>query len=216
MMCVALIVLLAMAPAFVEVITFDREKTGSVPSDWSVAMTHSGGEPKWEIRTDESAPSRPNVLAQISDDSTSGRYPLAIYEKAELRDGELSVKLKPISGEVDASGGLVWRYRDENNYYVVRTNALEDNTVLYKVENGKRSSIAPKGMPAGTYGVKHTVAPQHWATLGVKFQGNLFTVFFDGKQLFEVEDDTFVGRGKVGVWTKADAVTHFDDFRIER
>ena len=216
MMITALIVLLATLPAFAEVINFDSEKPGAMPSDWAVAMTHSGGPPKWEIRSDESAPSRPNVLAQVSDERTSGRYPLAIYQKADLRDGELSVKLKPISGKVDTSGGLVWRYRDENNYYVVRTNALENNTVLYKVENGKRSSLAPKGMPPDTYGVKHTVASQRWATLGVKFQGNLFTVFFDGKQLFQVENSTFSEAGKVGLWTKADAVTHFDDFQITR
>ena len=128
MMIIAFIVLLATVPVFAEVINFDSEKPGAMPSNWSVAMTHSGGPPKWEVRTDESAPSRPNVLAQVSDERTSGRYPLAIYQKADLRDGELSVKLKPISGKVDASGGLVWRYRDENNYYVVRTNALENSS----------------------------------------------------------------------------------------
>ena len=210
-----LLMLLMAAPVFTQVIAFDSAHPGSVPSGWSVAMTHSGGSPKWEVRTDESAPSPPNVLAQVSDDETSGRYPLAIYRKADLRDGELSVKLKPISGRVDASGGLVWRYRDENNYYVVRANALEGNTVLYKVENGKRSSLAPKGMPPGTYGVKHAVASQRWSTLGVEFRGSLFTVFFDGKQLFQVEDDSFAGGGKVGLWTKADAVTYFDDFQVK-
>ena len=216
MMLMALIVLLATVPAFAEAINFDSEKPGAMPSDWAVAMTHSGGPPKWETRSDESAPSPPNVLAQVSDDRISGRYPLAIYQKADLRDGELSVKLKPLSGKVDASGGLVWRYRDENNYYVVRSNALENNTVLYKVENGKRSSLAPTGMPADTYGVKHTVPSRRWATLGARFEGNLFTVFFNGKQLFQVEDSTFSEAGKVGLWTKADAVTHFDDFQITR
>ena len=211
-----MIVLLATVPAFAEVINFDSEKPGAMPSDWSVAMTHRGGPPQWEIRTVKSAPSPPSVLAQISDERTSGRYPLAIYQKADFRNGELSVKLKPISGTVDASGGVVWRYRDENNYYVVRSNALENNTVLYKVENGKRTSLAPTGMPADTYGVKHKVPFQRWATLGVKFEGNLFTVFFNGEQLFQVEDSTFSEAAKVGLWTKADAVTHFDDFRITR
>ena len=210
-----LLLLLVASPVFTQVIAFDSAHPGSVPSGWSVAMTHSGGSPKWEVRTDESAPSPPNVLAQVSDERTSGRYPLAIYEKADLGDGELSVKLKPISGKVDASGGLVWRYRDENNYYVVRANALEGNTVLYKVENGKRSSLAPKGMPPGTYGVKHAVASKQWSTLSVEFRGSLFTVFFGDKQLFQVEDDSFANSGKVGLWTKADAVTYFDDFQVK-
>ena len=216
MMILVFIALLVAVPAFAEVVNFDSETREAVPSDWSVAMTHGGGQPKWEIRTDESAPSRPNVLAQVSEEATSARYPLAIYRKSDVRDGELSVRLKPMSGRVDASGGLVWRYLDENNYYVVRSNALENNTVLYKVQDGKRSPLAPKGMPADTYGVKHTVPFQGWATLGVKFEGNVFTVIFNGKKLFQVEDNTFTAAGKVGLWTKADAVTYFDDFQITR
>ena len=213
---IALIIVLTTPLGFADTINFEKEPTGSVPSGWSVAMTHTGGPLRWEIRRDDSAPTPPNVLAQVSDDRTSARYPLAIYQGVDVQNGELSVRLKPMSGKVDASGGLVWRYQDENNYYVVRSNALENNTVLYKVENGKRSSFAPKGTSPGTYGVKHPVAMQSWARLSVKFQGNLFTVFFNGEQLFQVEDDTFTAGGKVGLWTKADAVTHFDDFRIEQ
>ena len=196
-----------------ETINFDAAAPGALPPGWASAMTHSGGPPKWEIRQDATAPSKPNVLAQISSDKTSARFPLAILNR-ELKDGELRVKFKPISGQADQAGGLVWRYRDENNYYLVRANALEDNVVLYKVEGGKRSSLAPKGTPAKTYGVKHKVPSQTWSTLAVSFQGNLFTVFFNGQKLFEVVDDTFKEPGKVGLWTKADSVTHFDDFEI--
>ena len=192
---------------------FDSDPTGRPPSGWISAVTHTGGAPRWEVVRDETAPSKPNVLAQLSDDPTNGRYPLAIYDKLELKDGDLSVKFKPISGKVDASGGLVWRYKDPNNYYIVRSNALEDNTVLYKVENGRRRSIAPKGAPPRTYGVKHKVTLGDWHTLRVTFRGPLFTVYYDGKKMFEVEDHTFSEPGKVGLWTKADSVTHFDDFR---
>lgn len=198
-----------------QTINFDSAAAGSVPSGWTVAMTHTGGAPKWEVLKDESASSKPNVLAQTSADRTGGRFPLAIYEKAKLTYGAVTVRFKPISGSGDQAAGLVWRYKDPDNYYIVRANALEDNVVLYKVEGGKRISLAPKGTPTKTYGVKHPVAKQTWNTLRVEFAGSLFTVLHDGKKIFEVEDATFTGAGKVGLWTKADSVTYFDDFQIE-
>ena len=194
---------------------FDSDSVGVLASGWTSAMTHSGGLPRWEVIEDETAPSGSNVLAQLSPDDTRGRFPLAIYESATLTDGEVSVSFKPISGRVDQAGGLVWRYRDPDNYYVVRANALEDNVVLYKVEGGRRSSLAPKGTPAQTYGIDHEVPGQTWSTLRVTFQGLLFTIYFNGEKLFEVEDSTFTEAGKVGLWTKADSVTHFDDFRAQ-
>ena len=197
-----------------EVINFDSAQPGSVPPGWTVAMTHNGGAPKWEVLNDASAPSKPNVLAQSSSDPTDGRFPLAILDKANFKDGELSVRSKAISGKVDQGAGLVWRYRDPNNYYLVRANALENNVVLYKVENGRRSSIAPKGTPPKTYGVRHKVPSQTWNTLRVTFNGPLFSVYFNGEKLFDVEDSTFQGAGKVGLWTKADSVIYFDDFGV--
>ncbi len=195
-------------------INFDSDSAGKMAAGWTSAMTHTGGEQRWEVIRDDSAPSMPYVLAQLSTDATGRRYPLAVYDGVSCVNGDLSVKLKAISGRVDASGGLVWRYRDENNYYVVRANALEDNVVLYKVENGRRSSLAPKGTPARTYGVDVAVAGQTWHILRVTFQGPLFTVYLNGEKLFEVEDTTFTQEGKTGLWTKADAVTHFDDFEV--
>src|ERR1035437_8469094 len=107
-----------------EKIDFDNAAPGAVPSGWTVAMTHKGGAPKWEILKDDSAPSKPNVLAQVSKDATGGRFPLAVYEKASVKDGTLSVKFKAISGGVDQAAGLVWCYQDPDNYYIVRANAL--------------------------------------------------------------------------------------------
>jgi hypothetical protein len=195
---------------------FDSTKPGAMPKDWTVAMTHSGGAPKWEVIADSTAPSRPNVLAQTSTDNTSARFPLAIYEKLSMVDGVLSVRFKTVSGERDQAAGMVWRYKDPDNYYIVRANALEDNVVLYKVEGGKRISLEPKGTPSKTYGVKRKVPKQTWSTLKVSFQGPHFEVFFDGEKIMEVEDTTFPGSGKTGLWTKADSVTWFDDFRIEK
>jgi len=197
-----------------ETVTFDRAKSGTLPRDWTVAMTHSGGEPRWEAIRDDAATGNGQVLAQVSQDKTSGRFPLAIYDKARLQNGEVSVRCKSISGDVDQACGIVWRYRDPNNYYITRANALENNVVLYKVQDGERRSLAPKGQPSRAYGVKHPVPSGQWNELRVKFQGSLMTVFFNGQQLFEVEDSTFVEAGKVGLWTKADSVTYFDDFRF--
>jgi hypothetical protein len=195
-----------------QTIGFDSAQPGSVPPGWTVAMTHTGGAPKWEVLNDPSAPSKPNVLAQTSSDPTDGRFPLAIFDRANLQNGELSVKCKAVSGKVDRGAGLVWRYRDPNNYYLVRSNALEDNVVLYKVRNGQRTPLAPKGTPAGTYGATHKVPSMTWNTLRVAFDGALFTVYFNGDKLFDVEDSTFQAAGKTGLWTKADSVVYFDDF----
>lgn len=212
----ALWIAIAMASAaWAETITFDSAKPGSLPSGWTSAMTHEGGPPRWEVLKDSSAPGAPNVLAQLSDDKTSRRFPLAIYEPAHLRDGEVRVRFKPIAGAVDQAGGIVWRYRDPDNYYLVRANALENNVVLYKVENGVRKSLAPLGTPPDTYGIKQDVAKLTWSELRIVFQGNRHTVFFNGTKLLEVEDSTFLEAGKIGLWTKADSVTHFDDFSFQ-
>lgn len=206
--------LLGLVVAGALAIGFDDERAGSLPPGWKSAVTQKGALPRWEIVEDPSAPTKPNVLAQLSSEPARAQFPLAVYEKASYRNGDLSVKFKPISGKVDQAAGLVWRYRDENNYYIVRANALEDNVVLYKVEGGKRTSLAPKGTPAGTYGVDLEVPGGRWSSLRVVFEGPLLTVFFDGEKLFEVEDATFTEAGSVGLWTKADSVTHFDDFQI--
>jgi hypothetical protein len=206
--------ILAISICRAQTIDFDQAKPGSVPDGWTVAMTHQGGAPKWEVLKDESAPSKPNVFAQTSADRTAGRFPLAIWDRASLKDGALTVKFKAVSGTVDQGAGLVWRYQDANNYYIMRANALENNIVLYKVQNGKRVSLAPKGAVSNAYGVKHKVPKQMWVALSVKFQGNLFTVSLNGEKLYDVEDSTFPGAGKTGLWTKADSVIYFDDFQI--
>ena len=185
---------------------FDKASAGAAPPGWTGTQT-GGGNPKWTVEKDDSAPSKPHVLKQ----SGEAKYCVATKNDTHLRDGHVEVKFKPISGKQDQAGGLVWRYRDNNNYYVVRANAIEGNVVLYKTVNGKRSSLQLKGRTSG-YGVDIDVPENKWSTLRVEFTGKLFTVYFDGKKLFEVEDETFAEAGGVGVWTKADSVTLFDDF----
>ena len=199
-----------------ETIRFDSDPAGKSPDGWTITMTHQGGAPKWSVIKDRAAPSPPNVFAQLSNDGTSSRFPLAIFDGFNAVDGSVRVKSKAISGKADQTAGLVWRFRDPDNYYIARANALENNVVLYKVEYGKRTPLAPRGAPPNTYGVKHPVPSGTWCELGVEFRGNLFPVVFNGQKLFEVEDLTFPGGGKVGLWTKADSVTCFDDFSYER
>jgi hypothetical protein len=192
---------------------FEAAAVGALPTGWAVAMTSGGQQPRWEVLRDATSPSGEQVLAQVSDDRTSGRFPLAIYGGIETVDGAVAVRFKPVSGRVDQAAGLVWRYRDPGNYYVVRANALEDNVVLYRVVNGRRTPLPPVGR-GDDYGVEHVVPKEGWSTLAVTFGGPRFVVTFDGMPLFEVEDTTFTGAGKVGLWTKADSVTYFDGFEV--
>jgi hypothetical protein len=128
-------------------------------------------------------------------------------------DVDLSVRFKPISGRVDQAAGLVWRYQNQDNYYIVRANALEDNVVLYKVEGGTRTDLPLKG-EGRTYGKKSDVPAGQWSTLRVVANGPVFEVYLNGSKLYEVEDKTFSTPGRVGVWTKADSVTQFDDLSV--
>src|SRR5216684_455093 len=197
-----------------EVIRFVNSVPGTLPAGWTVAMTHAGAPPRWEIVRDESTPRPRYVLAQISRDATAGRFPLVVWDAISFRDGEVSVAFKAVDGKVDQAAGIVWRYQDPNNYYIVRANALENNVVLYKVENGVRLSIAPKGLPSRSYGVKRHIPGGEWNVLRIAFKDSSFTVFLNGERLFETEDRTFTKAGKTGLWTKADSITYFDDFSI--
>lgn len=203
----------AMSPVVAQTVDFEADAVGSVPSSWIASMTAEGGPPRWSVIEDDSAHSGSRLLAQLSDDRTSGRFPLAILEDVSTAEGTLRVAFRPISGRVDRAAGLVWRYQDENNYYVVRANALENNVVLYKVEGGRRTSLSPVGRE-GDYGVKHTVPSNEWSILGVRFAGPSFVVSMDGEELYEVRDSSFAAPGRVGLWTKADSITYFDDFEV--
>jgi hypothetical protein len=188
------------------VINFDTAPLGKAPPGWTVAMTNRGGAPKWEIRKDQSAPTQPYVLAQVSNDPTGNRSPLAILDRMSLRDGDVSVRLKPVAGHEDQGGGVVWRYRDENNYYVARANALEKNVAVYRVENGRRSQVLAFA--------KHDIPMNAWSILKVSARGNHFQVYVDHRRILQGQDNTFSGAGGVGLWTAADSVTYFDDFRV--
>lgn len=190
----------------VRVVTFDNAQLGRTPPDWTVAMTNHGRPPRWEIVKDMSAATQPYVFAQVSADPHRDRYPLAIFNDITFRDGDVSVRLKPVSGREVQAGGLVWRYRDENNYYLARANALEKNVQVFKVENGIRKPIMA--------GVHHEIPTNAWSILKVSARGNRFQVYMDHRRILQGWDNTFMSGGKVGLWTVADSVTYFDDFRV--
>jgi hypothetical protein len=187
---------------------FQDDTPGGPPKGWVLTKTGEGTA-RWTVQHDPTAPSKGNVLRQ----SGQADYPLALKEQINIRDGFVEVKFKPITGFEDRAGGLVWRAADADNYYVVRANALENNVVLYKTVAGRRSSLDIVGRKGG-YGVDVPVPANRWHTLRVEFAGSRFKMIFNGNPLFEVEDNTFPDAGKVGIWTKADSVTDFDDFRL--
>jgi hypothetical protein len=178
--------------------TFENVKLGQLPRGWLAGVTGQGS-PKWAVEKDDSAPSKPNVLKQ----SGEGTFPWCVKKDVSLTDGHVEVKFKPIAGKEDQAGGLVWRWQDGDNYYIARANALEDNVTIYHTVKGRR--VAFKN-------TNTKVTSSEWHTLRVDFKGKRFTVSFDGKKVIDADDDTFSKPGAVGVWTKADSVTLFDDF----
>lgn len=195
---VAFMLMLARTVAQTTTVTFDKDSIGAVPKGWTATKTGTG-EAKWTVERDDTAPSKSNVLKQ----SGQATYPVCFKDDTNLKDGFVEVRFKPISGREDQAGGIVWRLKDANNYYVARANALEDNVTIYHTVNGRRTEKKRTNMK---------VASNVWHALRVDFQGTHFTVMLDGKTAVEWDDDTLKEAGKVGVWTKADSVTSFDDF----
>jgi len=194
---------------------FDRDKAGKLPNGFSTALTGKGKPGNWVVLRDKTAPSKPNVLAQTDIDTTSYRFPLCVFDGLTAKDVEVSVKFKPVRGKKDQAAGIVWRYKDSNNYYIARANALEDNVVLYKVDKGNRKDLKLKGSGLFAYGKKANVPSGEWSMLRIVAEGNIFEVYLNDEKLFDVEDSTFTEAGKVGLWTKADSYTSFDDFTVK-
>jgi hypothetical protein len=179
-------------------LNFDQDAVGLLPSTWVCGST-GGGSPRWTVEADLSAPSKSHVLQQ----SGVGPFPWCVVKGTSLTDGALEVKFRPVAGRRDQAGGLVWRWKDGDNYYVARANALENNVSLYYTLNGRRNTIKYVDAP---------VAANVWHSLRVEFTGKRIQVSLNGKAYIDLEDDRIVGPGAVGVWTKADSTTRFDDF----
>ncbi len=177
---------------------FDATGAGALPAGWVAGVTGKGT-PRWAVEADATAPSPKNVLRQ----SGSGTFPWCVKKDATLADGFVEVKFKPIAGRQDQAGGVMWRWKDGDNYYIARANALENNVSLYYTANGKRITLKYVDAP---------VAANVWHTLRVEFAGAKIKVVLNGKTYIELQDGHIAGAGAVGLWTKADSVTAFDDF----
>lgn len=190
--------LLGVTSAFAGSERFDLITVGALPANWTCGAT-GGGAPVWKVEADPSAPSKPNVLMQ----SGSATYAWCVKKDVSLADGFVEAQFRPIAGREDEAGGLVWRWQDGDNYYVARANALEGNVSLYYTKGGDRHTIKYVDAP---------VSGNQWHVLRVEFAGGYIKVLLDGKAYIEADDNHFTAPGAVGVWTKADSVTAFDDF----
>jgi hypothetical protein len=189
---------IAMYATATDLVNFDATPPGALPEGWIAGVTGKGS-PKWAVERDATAPSKPNVLKQ----SGQGTFPWCVIPASAIADGFVEVKFKPLAGREDQAGGVVWRWKDGDNYYVARANALENNVSLYYTEGGSRKTIKYVDAP---------VARDAWHTLRVEFSGRRMKVILDGVARLELDDVHIAGTGAVGVWTKADSVTLFDDF----
>ena len=185
---------------------FEDATVGKLPAGWTSAKTGKGEGSVWKVAEDKSAPNGPKVLAQTAA-GPSSLFNLCVADKARFADLDLSVSFKAVAGKKDQGGGPCWRYQDADNYYVVRMNPLEDNFRLYKVVAGKRIELASADI---------AVAEGKWHTIRVVHKGNRIQCYLNGKLHLDAKDDTFKEAGKIGLWTKADAQTYFDDFVIRK
>lgn len=197
-------VIATMGSASAETITFGGAQPGPLPKEFVSALTGNGSAGRWQVVEDASAEGN-RALAQLCEDKTDDRFPLAIYMPTLPGDLEAHVRFKVVSGSVDQAGGLALRLQSAQNYYLARANALEDNVRFYRVKGGRREELA---------GANVKVTANEWHTLSLRAQANRFVVSFDGKALIDARDETFSSPGKVALWTKADSVTRFDRIEI--
>ena len=185
-------------------IAFDKMMPGKPPEGFTFARTGQGAPSQWTVAADPTATAG-RVIEQVSTDRTDYRFPLAVYDAMSVANLQVTLRFRAVAGKIDQAAGIAVRLSDPDNYYVVRANALEDNVRFYRVVKGRRQELE---------GANLKVTPNEWHTLGIRADGDRFTVFYDGKTLFSATDGTFAKAGKVALWTKADSVTRFDQIEI--
>ena len=185
---------------------FAKSDLGKVPTGWKADKTGKGEGSVWKVVADETAPSKTGFALAQTAASPGSMFNLCVADDTNFKDVEASVAFKAIKGDKDQGGGIVLRYQDANNYYVARMNPLEDNFRVYKVVGGKRS--------AQFQDAEVKVKAGEWHTLKIKMDGDHIECFVDGKKYLDVKDGSIANAGKVGLWTKADAQTYFDDFKV--
>jgi hypothetical protein len=186
---------------------FSKDDAGKLPAGWKSDQTGKGEASVWKVVADDTAPSKSGLVLAQTAQGPGSVFNLCLATDSSFTDVEAMVAFKAVKGEKDQGGGIVWRYQDGNNYYIARMNPLEDNFRVYKVVDGKRIQLETKEdlkVPSG-----------EWHSLKIKQAGARIECFLDGKKYLDIKDDTFTKAGKVGLWTKADAQTYFDEFRVK-
>lgn len=197
-------------------INFDTAKLGELPPGWSQALTNHGPPPSWVVQHDPTAPSRPNVLAQDSKNEQRYRFPVCFFNQVTCLDGDISVKIKIISGRQGQDAGVVFRAADPTSYYLVRASARDHNIMMFRVKDSHFEPVRVNGGRSGSFGVQRPIKIGDWNLLRVTYKGNQATVYFNHRKVFEANDTMLSNPGKAGVWTNADTVAYFDDFRIDK
>jgi hypothetical protein len=195
----------ALAQEGISMIVIEKMDVGSAPADFDFGRTGQGGPGQWVVVRDESATGG-RAIEQSSTDRTDYRFPLAIYKPLVAKNVDMSLRFKAVAGNVDQAGGIALRLIDPDNYYMLRANALEDNVRFYRVSSGRRVQVA---------GANTKVSANEWHALGLRAEGERFTIMFDGKELYQATDNSMAAAGKVALWTKADSVTRFDRVEIK-
>jgi hypothetical protein len=194
-------------PGTRRLITFESDSTESPPAAFDSWRSGTGPYGEWLVVLAPDAPSGRNVLAQLSKDPTEKRFPMAILRDKPAGDVRIRAKVKAITGNVDRACGLVVRWMDDAHYYVTRANALEGNVRLYHFVGGRRTQIGDWSGPV-TAGV--------WHDYSFEVVGDRLKVSWDGQVVIDMKDTTIAAPGLVGLWTKADSVTAFDDVEVTR
>jgi len=185
---------------------FDREQPGTLPSEFSIGTLFDGRPAgDWQVLATDRAKSPPHVLAQVMAKGAEHAYKVVLIKEVIASDLNLEVSFLPIQGQADMGGGLIWRATDDRNYYLARANPLEQNIRVYRVEKGVRHLLQ---------NFDQTIDVRQWHTLRVTNQGCRVNIFYDDKQVFDLCDKTFHD-GMIGLWTKSDAVTYFDDLQLQ-
>jgi hypothetical protein len=197
-------------------INFDEVVPPSMPPGWTATATRDRRAPHWEVMREMSAPSRPNVFAQVATDAGPNEFPLAIFDREIGKDVDLGVKFRITRRGRNHTAGLVWRYQDEKNYYLLHFSADDHDIALFHVENGQARPVSIPGAKPGAVGLAHDVRTDQWYVVKVIVRGPRFRVLFGNRLLFEATDDSLPVAGKTGLWTRGATVAWFDDFRVDR
>lgn len=198
-------------------VNFDNLKPGTFPPFWTATSTGLPERARWEIRQDATAPSRTNVFQQVSGVASNEEFPLAIFDKVICRDGDLSVKFKIAANPRRMkAAGIVWRFQDPQNYYLLEFNVDERSVTPFRVQNGQLHPLPVLRGRRGDTGVSHDLRAGQWYAAKVIFRGNTIRVLFGNRQIFDAMDDSLSAPGKTGLWTRGGTVASFDDFRIDR